>query len=57
MVGPKRVGVTGDWGKLHSEENHNLVDHLKNKIGGSCGSNGGTERCVQAEAALGVRGA
>ena len=39
--------MKGDWGKLHSEENHYLVDHLKNKIGGSCGSNGGAERCVQ----------
>jgi len=47
MFGPKREGVKEDWGKLHSEENHYLVDHLKNKIGGSRGSNWGAERCVQ----------
>jgi hypothetical protein len=47
MFGPKREGVTGNWGKMHSKENHYLVDHLKNKIGGSCGSNGGAEGCMQ----------
>jgi hypothetical protein len=47
MFGRKRGGVTGNLGKLHSEELHDLVDHLKNKTGGSCGSNGGAERCIQ----------
>jgi len=47
MLRPKREGVTGDWGKLHSGELHYLVDYLKNKIGGSCGSNGEAERCMQ----------
>jgi hypothetical protein len=47
MFGPKREGVKGDWRELHSGELHYLVDHLKNKIGGSCGSNGGAERCMQ----------
>ena len=39
--------MTGDWGKLRSEELHYLVDHLNNKIGGTCGSNGGAERCMK----------
>jgi hypothetical protein len=47
MFGLEREGVIGEWRKLQSEELHYLVDHLKNKIGGSCGSNGGAEKCTQ----------
>jgi len=47
MFGPKREGVTGNLGKLHSQQNHYLVDHFKNKTGGSCGSNGGADRYMQ----------
>jgi hypothetical protein len=41
MFDPRREGVTGDCRKLHSEELRYLVYHMKNKIGGSCGTNGG----------------
>jgi hypothetical protein len=29
MFGPKRDEVTGEWGKLHSEELHNLYKSMR----------------------------
>jgi hypothetical protein len=52
IFGPKREELTGEWGKLHNEEPHNLytsptvVQVIKSRRR-RCSSLGGGERCVQ----------
>jgi hypothetical protein len=53
IFGPKRDEVTGEWRKLHSEELYPSqillgVDQIKeNEVGGTCGTHGRGEKCVQ----------
>ena len=48
IFGPKRDGVTGEWRKLHNEELNDLHSSPNIvRMGGSCGTYGGRERCAQ----------
>jgi hypothetical protein len=40
--------VTGEWRKLHNEEQYCAGGKIeKNELGGACGAYGGGERCAQ----------
>jgi hypothetical protein len=56
VFGPKRDEVTGEWRKLRNEELHilysspNIIRHIRikeNNVGGTCGTHGREEECVQ----------
>jgi hypothetical protein len=54
IFGPKRDEVTGEWGKVHNEELHNLysspdiISQVKaNEVGGACSTHGRGEKSVQ----------
>jgi hypothetical protein len=52
IFGPKRVEVTGEWRKLHSEELYNLysspnIIRQRNEVGRACGTHGGGEKSAQ----------
>jgi hypothetical protein len=55
IFGPKRDEVTGEWRKLHNEELHilyfspNIIRQIKSRrmCGGTCGTHGRGEECVQ----------
>ena len=51
VFGPKRLEVTGGWGKIYLEVLHNLycrtVCAMKMKMGGACGMDGREQKCEQ----------
>jgi hypothetical protein len=52
IFGPKR-DEDGSWRKCHNDELHslysspNIVRVIKSEVGGTCGTHGGGERCLQ----------
>jgi hypothetical protein len=55
IFGPKMVEITGEWIKLHNEELHilysspNIIRQNKSRseVGGTCGTYGREEECVE----------
>jgi hypothetical protein len=53
IIGPKRDQVTGVWRRLHNEELDdlhcwpNIIQIMKNEMGGAFGSYGRKDWCVQ----------
>jgi hypothetical protein len=50
IYGLKSDEMTGDWGKLHNEELHNLCNENdqvnENEMGRACSTNRGEEKCI-----------